>query len=187
MDKYYWYLSPTANVFVGNEVFAPLGRHNGLQIAVVTEKTELPPEQAPIPLDQIKSIVCVRGDGLESDIFDFLSDYYESISFDEYDPFDEDAFGDFFCPEATIKQLTKKGYSTKSVEEYKKSIISSLPLVSEYRANVSSFSVLENGIITVLCKVNVHFFKNDAEYNKTRIDCINIICNDEYKILTICM
>lgn len=53
----YWYLSSYDDAAVGDEVIAPLGRHNNLQKGVIRRVFFGDVYQAPFPLYLIKSIV----------------------------------------------------------------------------------------------------------------------------------
>lgn len=52
----YWYLCPEEQVFVGDEVEAPIGRHNRLQRGIVRRIMFAERFYAPYPLDKIKRV-----------------------------------------------------------------------------------------------------------------------------------
>lgn len=52
----YWYLCPFAGAEEGDEVVAPLGRHNNCQTGVIRVLSYRPEYEAPFPIHLIKSI-----------------------------------------------------------------------------------------------------------------------------------
>ena len=57
----YWYLCGFDGVNVGDQVIAPLGRHNNLQKGVVRKILYAVEEEAPYPMFGIKSIRSIVG------------------------------------------------------------------------------------------------------------------------------
>ncbi|MGN1060688.1 MAG: hypothetical protein ACI4QN_03050 [Candidatus Coproplasma sp.] len=56
--RLFWYGCRDASIAVGDSVFAPLGRHNRLQKAVVRKTIWATEEDAPYPLHIIKYVKC---------------------------------------------------------------------------------------------------------------------------------
>ncbi len=52
----YWYLCPDVSVGVGDEVIAPLGRHNRTQKGIVRRRLIATEQNSPFPYHLIKSI-----------------------------------------------------------------------------------------------------------------------------------
>lgn len=52
----FWYICPFENVDEGDEVIAPLGRHNNLQAGIVKQVLFAADSEAPYPVQFIKTI-----------------------------------------------------------------------------------------------------------------------------------